>query len=94
MSNNLTLEKLKVSERLILVESSVASLDKTVTGMNTVLFGEKGEKGVVAKLSDMHDIAKRIEGTISWIAKLIFGAILLAALPSISSFINIVLHVK
>lgn len=92
MPEALTLEKMKILEKLTQVEESVAALDESVQNIEAVLFGERGEKGVVGKLTDMVDVAKKIDGTINWIAKLVVGALILAALPALANFINIVLH--
>lgn len=92
MPDPLTLEKMKIFEKLTQVEDTVSKLDKSVKEIQSVLFGEKGEKGVVGKLTDMVEVANKIYGTISWIAKLILGTLVLAALPTIANFINIILH--
>ncbi len=94
MSDGLTLEKMKVSERLKTLEESNGVLNESLQEIKVVLFGEKGEKGVVSKLTDMVDIANKIESVLSWIAKLIFGALVLASLPSLASFINTITHAK
>lgn len=92
--SELSLEKMKIDERLKTVEKSLTSLDGTIQEIQAVLFGERGEKGVVGKLKDLIEVANKIETTIGWIAKLIFGALILAALPSVATFINMITHAK
>ena len=92
--SDLTLEKMKVNERLGALETTVQSLDNSVQEVKSVLFGDKGEKGVVGKLNDMVVVAKKIDSTITFIARLIIGTIIVAALPSITAFVNSVLHLK
>lgn len=75
-------------------DNSMEILAQDVKEIKIVLFGDKGEKGVVSKLSDMIDVAKKIEGILWWISRLVFGALVLAALPSLTSFLNMVTHLK
>lgn len=75
-------------------DNNMETLAEEVREIKTVLFGDKGEKGVVSKLTDMIDVAKKIEAILWWISKLIVGALILAALPSITNFFNIVTHLK
>ena len=92
MSDGLTLEKMKVSERLVSLEGTVNKLDGSVQEIKNVLFGEKGEKGVVAQQKEMIELIKKFEGTVWGGMKLIVGAILLAALPSVAEYISMVLR--
>lgn len=93
-ASDLTLEKLRIDERLKSVEKTISNLDTSVQDINGVLFGNKGAEGVVSKLNNLIKIAQSVASTMVWIARLIGGAIILAALPSITNFINMVTHIK
>ena len=92
MGDGLTLEKAKVVNRLENVETSVLKLDSSVQEIKSVLFGEKGEKGVVATLHEIAGMVKKGVDAVIWTAKLILGALLLAALPSITAFISMIMN--
>jgi hypothetical protein len=92
MSDGLTLEKMKVGERLASMETSVNTLNDSVQEIRIVLFGEKGEKGVVSQLKEMVALGEKIEKTVWGGVKLIVGSILLAALPSMAEYLNQIFH--
>lgn len=84
-TDKLTLEKLRVSERL-------ESLEKTLNDIKVVLFGEKGEDGIVQELREIKGIFKVVE-TVLWKCFIgICGIVGLGTLPYLTDFINKVVH--
>lgn len=87
MADGLTLEKLKVSERLEGLEKSVTKLDKSVNEISSVLFGERGEDGVVHQLREMNKLVTIAKNLMAKIFYAILGLIGVAAFPYITEFI-------
>lgn len=85
--SDLTLEKLKVSERLEKLEDSIGKLDKSVTDISSVLFGERGEEGVVHQLREMNKLVTSAKALMGKIFYAICGLIGVAAFPYITEFI-------
>ena len=88
MKENLTLEKLQISNRLAKLEQSVESMDKTVREVSCVLFGEKGADGVVHQLREINTM---ISATKTVMGKIFFAILGLIAVSIFPHIIN-VLH--
>jgi len=105
MENELTLEKLRVKERLEEVEKHMKtgdenrqlllngfeSLKTTVVSMEVALFGQKGQLGLVQRM----DAVLKIADGIKWVLQKIFiamcTAIAWAVLPGLFKYLSIVL---
>lgn len=92
MGDGLTLEKLKVSERLEKLEASITSLDKTVNDVSGVLFGEKGADGVVHQLREINKLICSAKEVMSKIFLAIVGLIGVSSFPYIADFLAKVTH--
>lgn len=101
MSDGLTLEKMKIDERLRSVESHMAeaqearkniigkleTLNVSVVKLEKTVFGN-GEKGVVHKLDELVELANQVRSVLKRIFWIISSAILIAVLPNIVHFID------
>lgn len=87
MGDQLTLEKLKVSERLEKLETSITTLDKSVNDISGVLFGEKGGDGVVHQLREINKLICSAKEVMSKIFLAILGLIGVSSFPYIMEFI-------
>lgn len=101
MGDGLTLEKMKVAEKLESYEStqnslikSVDNLDKSVNEIKAVLFGEKGENGVVHEMRELKNIANIIKASIGKALWALMGIIGLGLLPYITEILNKITHTK
>lgn len=92
MSDKLTLEKIKISERLESLEVTVNNLDTSVKDIKEVLFGEKGEGGVVHKLTELNQLANGVKNGIGKVFWAVIGVIGLGALPYMTDFLNRIMH--
>lgn len=103
--NELTLEKLRVKERLEAVEEHMKTgeenrqvlikgfdeLKTTVKGMEATLFGDKGEIGIIQKIDAFLKIADAIKTILTRIFVSICSAMVFAALPNVLKWISIAL---
>jgi hypothetical protein len=102
---NLTLEKLRVKERLEAVEDHMKAgeenrrvlidgfsrLEKSVNNMETTLFGEKGQPGLAQRMDSVLKIAEGIKWVLTKIFLAICTAIGLAVAPSLFKYLSQIL---
>lgn len=102
MNNDLTLEKLKVKDRLEKIEvhikesrdncrdliDGIESLKKSVESLETTLFGEKGRDGLVKKIESIVGIANGIKWVLMKIFIAICSAITISIMPSVFGYIS------
>lgn len=106
MSNNeLTLEKLRVKERLEAVEnhmkigeenrvvliSGFNDLKEAVKGIQVTLFGENGQLGLAQRMDAFLKIAEGIQWLLTKIFLAICSAIALATMPGLFTYIGSIL---
>lgn len=105
MAEELTLEKLKIDERLRSVEEHMTEakitntnlikgfedMKESVTKLEHIVFGN-GEKGVVHKLDDLVAMAAQVRGVLKRIFWTIAGVLLIAAIPSLTKFLHDITH--
>lgn len=105
-NDDLSLEKLKINDRLIKVEEHMiegvetrktlmtgfSKLESKIDQIDAIVFGDKEKVGIIHQVNSLVDSAKVIQGVIKRIFWLIASTILLASLPSIADFIAKVLH--
>ncbi len=105
MSDELTLEKLRVKERLESVEEHMRigeenrktlmlgfeKLEETVGIMRKTLFGQYGEDGIIQKINSMIKVADGIKTILTRIFISICSAIVFALLPKIFGYLSQVL---
>lgn len=103
--NELTLEKLRVKERLEAVEKHMEDGEKnrqtlmkgfeemtgTVRSMEKTLFGEKGQVGLAQRMDAVLKIADGIKWVLTKIFLAICSAIALAVLPAILKYVAMAL---
>lgn len=92
--NELTLEKLKVSERLEKLEESTTTLNKSVNDISSVLFGEKGEEGVVHQLREINKLVVGAKQLMAKIFYAILGLIGVASFPYLIEALHSITKVK
>lgn len=106
MSDGLTLEKLKIVERLEFVETHMkvgeenrktlmtgfTALETSVRSIEATLFGEKGELGIVQQMNAFLKIANGIKWVLTKIFMAICTAIALAVFPKIIGYLSILMQ--
>jgi len=107
MSEELTLEKLRIDERLRAVEEHMAEgkpireqliqsmsiLTESITKLEHTVFGN-GVNGVVQKVDRLEGLAKVICSILSKILWLVASAVVLAALPRVVQFLHLLFPVR
>ncbi len=102
--NQLTLEKLRIHERLLIVEEHVIEsrvlrgqlIDEfqkllvKVTKLEVTMFGEDGMHQKVSEINKTADIIKSSLGKIMWIG---IGYLVLQSIPNFAEYINKITHI-
>ena len=105
-NDDLSLEKLKINDRLIKVEehmiegvetrkvllSGFSKLETKIDQIDGVVFGNKDKVGILHQVTELSNSAKEIQSVMKRIFWLIASTVLVASLPMVSEFITKVLH--
>lgn len=92
--NDLTLEKLKISEKLDILTMSVDHLHKKVNKVESVVFGHEGVDGMYQQVKRLNDLASDVKNVLVKILWLITCFLIVKSIPSISSFFYNITHVN
>ena len=104
MSDDLTLEKMRIVEKLADIEkhiqegqfvrgqivNSMDSLTKSVIKLEATVFGDTDKVGIVHEVKHLVKSAEEIKSTLKRIFWIVATALLVAALPKVTEFFHLI----
>lgn len=92
-----TLEKLKIHERLMGVEKTLETQNAFILKIGRVIFGDDEDKEKPGMLQEVRGLTKLTKNVTGWLSKIFWvamGCLVIQALPNFGAFIFNITHTK